>query len=172
MAWAIGRLGGHLRVDPGPAEAGFDEREDLLDDARRWHRVRDDAILEPAAFVGRVMASFLGAAVDSGGGRLELAPAPLPGWRSLAVRRLRVHRTLVDVEVRPRAEWVTVRLAVMFGPPIAVRLALPEQVVSRIAVDEVPLQGDAAIFTAAGEHEVTFYLGRPDPEYRRVTDWR
>lgn len=162
-----------MRVDPSADEPELGGFDDLLDDARRWHRVRDDSILDPPEFLGRVLRTFLGAELDAGGGRLELMPAIPIGWRSFSVRRLRAHRTLIDIEIRPRAEWVTVRLAVMFGPALAVRLALPEdRLVSRITVDEVPLQGDAAIFTAGGEHEVTLYLGRPDPEYRSQTDWR
>ncbi|MEZ4457659.1 MAG: hypothetical protein R2882_14090 [Gemmatimonadales bacterium] len=78
---------------------------------------------------------------------------------SLRVRRLRAYRTLIDLEVRNRAEWVTVRLAARFGPPLAVRVALGgERVVGRVTVDEVPLHGSEAIFTLASEHEVTFYL--------------
>ena len=66
----------------------------------------------------------------------------------------------MDLDIRAKAEWVTVRLAVMFGPPIAVALGLPEHFgVARVAVDEVPLPAARAVFTAAGEHEVTLYLG-------------
>ena len=152
-----------MRVDPAGSDLfPLDDLEGLLDDARRWRRVGDDVLIDPPEFLSRALRILLGAAVDGGGGRLDLAPSLRAGWRSLAVRRLRAHRTLFDIEVKRRAEWVTVRLAVMFGPPIAVRLALGgHEPVSRVTVDEVPLGGDTAVFTASGEHEVTLYLGRP-----------
>lgn len=78
------------------------------------------------------------------------------------MKRLRSHRTLLDLEVRPRAEWVTVRLAVRFGPAIPVRVSLPDTLlVSRVTVDEVPLESHQAILTLQGEHEILFYLGAP-----------
>lgn len=163
MAWALGRLGGQLRVGPaGTRIKDWDEAEiaDLLADARLWRRVRSDRALDPAGFLERVVGGLFGAQYDGVGGRLDLVPWVPDGWRTLVARRLRVHRTLIDVDIRVRAEWVTVRLAVMFGPPVAVALGLPDHVgVVRVAVDEVPLPAERAIFTAAGEHEVTLYLG-------------
>ncbi|HTL04993.1 MAG TPA: glycosyl hydrolase family 65 protein, partial [Gemmatimonadales bacterium] len=64
------------------------------------------------------MAGLFGARADAAGGRFELAPWIPAGWRTMALRRLRCHRTLLSVDVRPRAEWVTVRLEVGFGPAI------------------------------------------------------
>jgi hypothetical protein len=77
----------------------------------------------------------------------------------MALRRLRVHRTVLDVEVRPRAEWITVRLAITFGPPLPVEVTLPDDYeVGRVAVDEIPMEAARALFTAAGEHEVVLFL--------------
>jgi len=161
-----------LRVDPARLGAdddgGFDPIQDLLDDARRWNRVRTAGIIEPQDFLGRLVGQLLGARLDGVGGRLELCPAMPEGWRAMTVRRLRAHRTLLDIQVRRRAEWSTLNLAVLFGPPIAVAVSLPEAVsVSRVAVDDVPLEGPRATFTAGREHEVTLYLGlggvRPSP---------
>jgi hypothetical protein len=71
-----------------------------------------------------------------------------------------MHRTLVDIEVRPRAEWATVRLSVSFGPAIPLALSLRNTPpVARVTVDEVPLLRDQAIFTLAGEHELVFFYG-------------
>ncbi len=117
-------------------------------------------MLDPVDLLGRVTGLLLGARQDGAGGRLELCPDLPDGWKSFKVRRLRSHRTLLDLEVRPRADWVTVRLAVRFGPAIAVRVRLPASLaVSRVAVDDVPLESRQAIFTLEGEHEIIFYLG-------------
>ncbi len=132
---------------------------DLLDDVRMWRRLRSDSAVDPADLLRRVVGGLLGARFDGVGGRLELQPWLPEGWPKMVVRRLRVHRTLIDLDIRVKAEWTTVRLAVMFGPPIAVGLRLPDHFgVARVAVDEVPLPASGAVFTAAGEHEVTLYF--------------
>jgi hypothetical protein len=153
-------------VDPARLvgdDDGFDPVEELLDDARRWDRVRAAGIIAPEDFLGRLVGGLWGARLDGAGGRLELCPAMPDGWKAMTVRRLRAHRTLLDIQVRRRAEWATLNLALVFGPPIAVAVSLPDPLtVSRVAVDAVPLFGPRATFTAAGEHEVTLYLGIGD----------
>ena len=151
-----------MRVDPTVrADPDDDDSvENLLEDARAWARVRTDAVIDPARFLGRVAAVLLGARLDGFGGRFELTPALVPGWKAVRVRRLRAHRTLFDLEVKPRAEWVTIKVAVVYGPSLPVVVRLADSVrVARVAVDEVLLESRQAIFTAAGEHEVTLYLG-------------
>ena len=107
-----------------------------------------------------VVSGLFGARADGEGGRFELAPWVPGDWRKLALRRLRLHRTLVDVELRPRAEWATVRLEVGFGPPIPLALTLRNVgPIVRVAVDEVELAGPRAIFTLQGQHEVMFFFG-------------
>lgn len=166
--WAVHQVGGHLRVDPaGVRAAAFeaDDERELLEDARRWARVRAPGLLDPAEFLGRVVGGLFGASMDGAGGRLELRPRLPEGWRRMGLRRLRAHRTVLDLEVRPRAEWVTVRLAVTFGPPIATLVSLPDDGpgVARVTVDEVPLDASRAIFTLQGEHEVMLFQGlRPE----------
>ncbi|MEO8451486.1 MAG: hypothetical protein ABI647_16955 [Gemmatimonadota bacterium] len=132
----------------------------LRDDARRWARVRGENVIDPQDFLGRMVGGLWGARLDGAGGRLELAPFVPPGWRRMAVRRLRAHRTLVDFETRFRSEWLTLKLAVMFGPPIAVAVGAGNGLaVAGVTVDDVPLGAARAIFTASGEHEVMLFLG-------------
>ncbi len=155
-------MGGHLRVDPARAGSARFTPLDvdwLLDDARRWERVRSNDLLDPDFFLSEVVGGLFGARFDGAGGRLELQPVPPDGWRAMALRRLRVHRTVLDVEVRPRAEWITVRLAIAFGPPLPVEVTLPDDYdVGRVAVDEIPMEAPRALFTAAAEHEVVLFL--------------
>jgi hypothetical protein len=151
-------------VDPArPAAPSFDrdDFEELVEDARRWQRIRAPGLLDPNRLLERVVGGLFGARMDGAGGRLELRPYLAEGWRSVALRRLRAHRTLLDLEIRPRAEWVTVRVAVTFGPPLATEISLPGDVgVVRVAVDEIPLEGSRALFTAQAEHEVVLFTGR------------
>jgi hypothetical protein len=163
VRWAVARLGGHLRVEPAglvPVLWDDDEQAALVDDAKRWDRVRSPGMLDPAELASRVVGGLWGARVDAGGGRLELVPAMPPEWKTMAIRRLRAYRTLLDLELRSRAEWATLRLAVKFGPPIPVLVRLPEPAnVVRVTVDEIPLESHRAIFTAQHEHEVTLFRG-------------
>lgn len=156
------RAPGAVRADPGPDWASFDRAdvEGLVEDARRWARVGRHAIEEPERFLGEIVGGLWGARADAAGGRFGLAPWIVEGWGAMALRRLRCHRTLLDIEVRTRAEWITCRLEVTFGPPIPLELSLRNVTpVARVTVDEIPLEGNRVIFTAAGEHEVVFYLG-------------
>ncbi len=162
MAWAVARAGGHLRANPAsPDRAAFeqDDFDELIEDVRRWARVRDPHLLRPETLLDRVVGGLFGVRVDGPGGRLEVAPFLPEGWRGFGLRRLRCHRTLIDLEVRPRAEWVTLRLAVTFGPPLATAVSLPDFAVGGVSVDDTALESVRAVFTAHDEHEVVFYAG-------------
>ncbi len=151
-----------MRADPDPrwSEWDQDDLDALIDDARRWQRVGRSALPDADLVLAELVGGLWGARADREGGRFALSPWIVPGWKAMALRRLRCHRTLLDVEVRPRAEWITCRLEVTFGPPIPLILALRNVApVVRSTVDEVVLHGPRAIFTVAGEHEVVFHLG-------------
>ncbi|HEV8149797.1 MAG TPA: hypothetical protein VGP61_06390, partial [Gemmatimonadales bacterium] len=154
-----------VRADPGPGlpEWELADFEELLDQARSFRRVGAGALPEPALLLREIVAGLFGAHADAGGGRFALSPWVVPGWGSMALRRLRCHRTLLDVELRPRSGWATVRLELKFGPAIALELSLRHSAaVARITVDEVPLEGQRAIFTLQGQHEVVFFFaGEP-----------
>lgn len=116
-------------------------------------------MLDPERLLDRVVGGLFGVRADGAGGRLEIAPFLPDGWRAFGLRRLRSHRTVLDLEVRPRAEWVTVRLAVTFGPALPAQVSLRDYPVGGVTVDETPLEGVRAVFTAHDEHEVVFYAG-------------
>lgn len=151
-----------MRVGPAGGEEdpwGDGELEALLEDARRWQRIRATGILDPEVFLRELVSGFWGARMDGAGGRLEVAPFVPSGWRGMSLRRLRAHRTLLDLEVRPRAEWVTVRIAVVFGPAMALALRVRNtSPIASVTVDEIPVGGPRAVFTAGEEHEVVFFL--------------
>jgi hypothetical protein len=153
-----------VRADPGARWAAWDQDDldALIDDARRWQRVGRHAMEDADALIAEVVGGLWGARADGEGGRFEVSPWVVPGWKAMALRRLRLHRTLIDIEVRPRAEWITCRLESTFGPPVALALSLRNvPAVARVTIDEVVLQGPRAIFTVSGEHEAVFYLGAP-----------
>jgi hypothetical protein len=150
-----------VRADPGPGLPEWDEAdfEELLERARNFRRVGAKALLEPESLLREVVAGLFGLRSDGEGGRFELMPWLPAGWRSLALRRLRCHRTVLSVEVKPRSEWATVRLELNFGPPIALALGLRNVgAIERITVDEIALEGQRAIFTLQGQHEAVFFF--------------
>jgi hypothetical protein len=130
-----------------------------VDEARTFRRVGAHALPDPEAFLREVVAGLFGVRADGAGGRFILAPWLPDGWRSMALRRLRLHRSLIDVEIRPRAEWTGVRLKLTFGPAIPIALSVRNVgTVGRVTVDEIALQGDRAVFTLSGEHEAMFFF--------------
>lgn len=155
-----------VRADPVAEGTGWDAGDcgDLLELGRAFRRVGPSALGDPRAFLHQVVAGLFGARADAAGGRFELAPWIPEGWRTMALRRLRCHRTLLSVEVRPRVEWVTVRLERSFGPAIPLVLGVRNVgPVQGTTVDEVALEGGRAIFTLQGLHEVVFFLGGERP---------
>ncbi len=161
FGWAVRRDPAGVRADPAPGLPEWDAADfaGLLERARGFRRVGAAALGEPGSFLREVVAGLFGARADGEGGRFELAPWLPEGWRSMALRRLRCHRTLFGIEVRPRSEWATVRLELSFGPAIALALSLRNVgSIARITVDEIALDGERAIFTLQGQHEVVFFF--------------
>jgi hypothetical protein len=149
-------------VDPASPDGsrfGAEDLDELLDDTRQWERVRGPGMLDPDDVLRRVVGGLFGARMDGPGGRFELTPFIPDGWKAFAIHGLRAHRTVMDVEVRPRSAWITIRLAVTFGPPLALALALAgDREVERVVVDDAALGAPRAIFTVRDEHEATFFL--------------
>jgi hypothetical protein len=160
FAWSVRRDPSGVRADPGgPAGWGLDDFEELLETAEAFQRVGPGAHLEPVRFLHQIVAGLFGIRSDGAGGRFEVAPWLVPDWRSLALRRLRCHRTLLDLEIRPRAEWATVAFERTFGPAIPLAVSLRHAgAIARVMVDEVALEGERAVFTLQELHEVVFFF--------------
>lgn len=142
-----------------PALWDGSDLEHLLITGRAFDRVGGAALPDPAGFLDEVVGGLFGAVAEPVGGRFSLSPWLVEGWRRMALRRLRLHRTLIDVDIRPRAEWATVRLAVTFGPPVPLALSVRNAgQVSRVTVDEIALDREPVVFIAAGEHEAVFFF--------------
>jgi hypothetical protein len=75
------------------------------------------------------------------------------------LRRLRVGRTLIDVELLRRSETVLVRTTHRFGPRLVLTIDLRGAGVMATEVDDVALASGRARFEAHGRHEVRFFLG-------------
>jgi hypothetical protein len=135
-----------------------DALDELLEEVRAWHRVRANSMLDPHQLLRQVVHGLWGARLDGVGGRLVLTPWIPAGWRKMGLHRLRAHRTLLDLELRPRAEWVTLRIHRVFGPPVALEASLGDsEAITGITIDDTPVGGRRVIFSATGEHEIVFF---------------
>jgi glycogen debranching enzyme len=88
---------------------------------------------------------------------LTISPWLPPDWPRMSLRRLRVGRTVLDIELRRRPGQLIARVARSFGPGLQLRLtprtaALPRS----ILVDDVELGGSGAQFQVRDQHEVIF----------------
>jgi hypothetical protein len=75
----------------------------------------------------------------------------------MALRRWRVGRTLLDVELRRRRDDLVVRVRRVFGSPLLVVLEPREVRPETVVVDDVELRGGRASFEAADRHVVVFH---------------
>jgi hypothetical protein len=95
---------------------------------------------------------------DAPNAALALAPLVPPGWSGFALRRLRIGRTLLDLEVRRRAGALVLRVAHRFGPRLVLTAGVRGAEVEATEVDDVMLPGVRARFESHDRHEVRFLL--------------
>jgi hypothetical protein len=104
------------------------------------------------------VASLWGLEPDAPDAALGIAPILPEGWTGYALRRLRIGRSLLDLELRRRPGAIVIRTAHRFGPALVVTMDLRGVGVEATEVDEVPLAGGRARFEAHARHEVRFLL--------------
>jgi len=104
------------------------------------------------------VAALWGLEPDAPDAALALAPIVPAGWDGFALRRVRVGRTLLDLEVRRRRQAIVVRTAHLFGPRLVVTVGVRGVEVESTEVDDVGLPGARARFEAHDRHEVRFLL--------------
>lgn len=118
-------------------------------------RTESPAVVD-AAILMRGVVGLWGAAPAPAASGLTLRPALPEGWDRAALRRLRIGRAVLELAFRRRLGRISVRVSRVQGPalPISVELGGPPP--SLMAVDDVDLPGQRAVFEANGQHEVTF----------------
>jgi len=104
------------------------------------------------------VAALWGLEPDAQEATLGLAPIVPPGWAGFALRRLRVGRTILDLEVRRRPQAIVLRTAHLFGPRLVLTVVVRVVQVESSGVDDIPLAATRARFEAHGRHEVRFLL--------------
>jgi hypothetical protein len=105
------------------------------------------------------VAALWGLEPDAPDAALAVAPVLPTGWDWCALRRLRVGRSTLDLELRRRRNGVVLQVAHLFGPRIVLTAGLRGQAVVSVEVDGEPLPAARARFETGGRHEVRFHLG-------------
>ena len=95
---------------------------------------------------------------DAPNAALALAPRVPPGWSGFALRRLRIGRSLLDLEMRRRPGSLVLRTAHRFGPRLVLTAGVRGADVEATEVDDVLLAGARARFETHDRHEVRFLL--------------
>jgi hypothetical protein len=110
-----------------------------------------------AALLDLAVTSLIGAVSDAPGGLLTLRPALPADWPGLVVRRLRIGRTQLDLELLRRPGRIVARVHRTAGPPITIDLALAGHPTDAVTLDDEPLGAARARFDVTEHHEVVFH---------------
>lgn len=88
---------------------------------------------------------------------VSVAPWLPPDWARMSLRRLRVGRTVLDIELRRRPGQLIARVVRSFGPGLQLKLTpRTETPPVSIMVDDIVLGGASAQFQVRDQHEVIF----------------
>jgi hypothetical protein len=90
---------------------------------------------------------------------LTIRPSLPPAWPEMALRRLRVGNSLLDLRLRRRPGRLVLRVELVQGPRPRLTAELPPPfAVSQVTLDDEALGAGRATFEVSGSHEVSFYL--------------
>lgn len=147
------------RVVPGPDPAAV-ESHAVVEAAAATLRRAPGAL--PGTGAGTALlegvAALWGLEPDAPNAALGIAPLLPAGWAGIALRRLRVGRALLDLELRRRPGALVLRTAHLFGPRLVLSVGARGVEVEATEVDDVQLAGARARFESHDRHEVRFLL--------------
>jgi glycogen debranching enzyme len=152
---AFDHLLANARLVPDRARGAFDEVLHGLE--YRAAGVCPDQAWSAAMVLSPVIEGLWGIVPRALDDTLTLTPWMPEEWDRMSLRRLRVGRTVLDLELRRKPGQLLVRIRRTFGPGIRMRLA-PRTAATPVsfAVDEVELGGAGAQFQVSDQHEVVF----------------
>jgi glycogen debranching enzyme len=162
--WRCGRYPAaleHLLIN---ARIGRDRARGAFDEVLHGREYRSAGICPDQAWsaamvLSPVIEGLWGVVPSAPDEAVSLSPWLPPEWARMQLRRLRVGRTVLDVELRRRPGQLIARVSRSFGPGIQLRLTpRTDAPVAGITVDDVALGGDGARFQVRDRHEVIFSL--------------
>jgi hypothetical protein len=141
---------------PGGVSPGEFSEDRALETARRFLADPDGAPAETVtAILETGVLGLWGIEPDAPGGGVAIRPQLPEGWRGMALRRLRIGSTVLDLSLRRRADLVA-RVRRAGGPRLIVSLEPRPREQGPILVDDVELHGASVRFELAEQHEVIF----------------
>jgi hypothetical protein len=156
---ALAHLKSNASLAAERAKGAFDER---LHGLERAGTGCPDQACSAAMVISPVIEGLWGVVPDALNHTVQVSPYLPHGWNEMALRRLRVGPTTLDLRLRRRPGRMCLGIARVHGPRIRFAATVRSQApVDHISLDNEPLGGSRAVFEAGGEHELEFGLREP-----------
>jgi glycogen debranching enzyme len=155
-AAALSHLSANARLIGVGAKGAFDE---VLHgtDAATPAGICPDQAWSAAMVLLPAIEGLWGVTPDALNSAVRVAPFLPTEWDRMAVRRLKIGRTTLDIEIQRRPGRLVIRVDRAHGPRIHLVLeprGLPP--VTAVTLDEQPLGAGRAVFEVGGRHEAVF----------------
>jgi hypothetical protein len=143
------------RHSAAPSDASWDDSVLI----RAATGCRPEADRASSRLLRAVVQGLWGVIPDALNFGVTVRPALPPAWPEMALRRLRVGGSMLDLRLRRRPGRLVLRVELLQGPRPRMVAELPAAYpVSQVTLDDEALGGTRATFEVAGSHEVTFYV--------------
>ncbi len=120
---------------------------------------RPEADRSSSRLLRAVIQGLWGVTPDALNFGLTVRPTLPVAWPEMALRRLRVGGSMLDLRLRRRPGRLVLRVELLQGPRPRMSVELPpSHPVSQVTLDDEALGGARATFDVAGSHEISFYL--------------
>jgi hypothetical protein len=156
---ALAHLKSNASLAAERAKGAFDES---LHGLERVGTGCPDQAGSAAMVISPVIEGLWGVVPDALNHTVQVSPYLPQGWNEMALRRLRVGPTTLDLRLRRRPGRLRLGVARVHGPRIrfAATVRSPSPL-DHITLDDDPLGGSRAVFEASAEHELEFGLRDP-----------
>lgn len=152
-----------LPADGKPAAEPLDASWDDSMLIRSVTGCRREADRSSTRLLRAVVQGLWGVVPDALNFGLTVRPSLPPAWPEMALRRLRVGSSLLDLRLRRRPGRLVLRVELVQGPRPRLTVELPKSYpVSQVTLDDEALGSTRATFEVAQSHEVSFYLTSSD----------
>jgi glycogen debranching enzyme len=156
---ALAHLKSNASLAGERAKGAFDES---LHGLERAGTGCPDQACSAAMVISPVIEGLWGAVPDALNQTVQVSPYLPQGWNEMALRRLRVGPTTLDLRLRRRPGRLRLGVARVHGPRIRFAATVRSQApVDHITLDDEPLGASRAVFEASAEHELEFGLREP-----------